>query len=100
MDRIPGTLPDTVVEGLTTSASFSDLADGEWYFHVRAVDAAGNWTPGALHRRVRIDDTTPSGTMSINGGAASTATLSVDVVSQVSGASEMRVAADGVTYGA
>jgi hypothetical protein len=47
-----------VSEGAATSKSYSGLASGVWYFHVRAVDAAGNWGPAA-HRSLRVDTVAP-----------------------------------------
>ncbi|MHB8924631.1 MAG: cell wall-binding repeat-containing protein [Coriobacteriia bacterium] len=99
IDHVATTVPDTTAEGSAATASYSNLADGEWYFHVRAGDASGNWTAVALHRRVRIDDTRPAGTVSLAGGASSTTTLAVSLNSSVTGASTMRIAPDGVTFG-
>lgn len=98
LDNTSGTVPDTVPEGTATTRSYSGLADGEWYLHVRARDEAGNWS-SAQQRRVRIDVVVPGGTFAINGGDAKTSSTSVSVDSAVTGATEMRIAADGVTYG-
>lgn len=54
LDHSATTDPDTTSEGLTTTHAYTDVADGEWYFHVRAQDGAGNWGDTA-HRRIRID---------------------------------------------
>ena len=43
VDHAPGTVPDTVAESGVSSASFSGLAGGPAYFHVRTRDQAGNW---------------------------------------------------------
>ncbi len=46
LDREPGTAPDETTEG--TAQSFSKtggLERGRWYFHIRALDGAGNWGP-------------------------------------------------------
>lgn len=99
IDHVADTLPDTIADGTVAATSYSNLADGEWYFHVRAGDSAGNWTSTALHLRVRIDDTRPAGTFSLNGGDASADSLIASVDSAVSGAVEMRIAPDGVTFG-
>ena len=40
-------------EPAENSKSYTDVADGIWYFHVRAKDNAGNWG-GADHCRVKI----------------------------------------------
>lgn len=54
LDHAADTMPDTVSEGAGTSENYTDLDDGEYYFHVRALDEAGNWGDPA-HLRVRID---------------------------------------------
>jgi len=41
--RTPGAVPDEEPEGSATKAKFSGLMPGQWYFHVRAQDGAGNW---------------------------------------------------------
>lgn len=50
-DRRPGTVPpETVNAGAgAVNATSAPLADGDWYFHIRAVDGAGNWAPDAVH---------------------------------------------------
>ena len=58
-DQSPGTTPAAVADGyLTTWTSPLARADGTWYFHVRAADAAGNWGP-PVHKRIMIDATPP-----------------------------------------
>jgi PKD repeat protein len=58
LDQGALTTPDTVSEPPGNSRMYSGLADGEWYFHLRAVDTAGNWGP-ASHYRVRIGTRVP-----------------------------------------
>lgn len=62
-------------------ASFVDRADGIWYFHVRAIDAAENGGP-TTHRVVRIDTTQPTTTdnapTSFNTASPITVTLTPD----------------------
>lgn len=58
-DRAATTVADTVSEGTATSASFPVTADGAWYLHVRARDAAGNWGT-TTHRAVLVDRTGPT----------------------------------------
>ncbi len=44
------TVPDTVMDSSSASATSAALADGNaWYLHVRTVDNAGNWNSGAAH---------------------------------------------------
>ena len=59
IDHAAATSPDATIDGASPSASFSGLADGAWYFHVRAQDSAGNWS-SAAHRVVRIDTAKPT----------------------------------------
>lgn len=61
LDQSSWTWPDKIPEdesGTATTQAYSDLAPGQWYFHIRARDKAGNWGAPA-HRRIRIDDTAP-----------------------------------------
>jgi hypothetical protein len=39
----PSTVPDTLADTAETSMTSAELADGAWWFHVRARDGAGNW---------------------------------------------------------
>ena len=43
VDTTSGTVPDTVADGGVGSATFSGLAGGPAYLHVRTCDEAGNW---------------------------------------------------------
>jgi len=58
LDQAPDTTPDTVADGAAATTTFTGVSDGVWYFHVRAVDGAGNWG-ATLHRTVRVDVTAP-----------------------------------------
>ncbi|MCZ6676601.1 MAG: Ig-like domain repeat protein [Candidatus Poribacteria bacterium] len=51
----PNTIPQTFID---TESSVSTLEDGIWYFHLRAIDNAGNLSE-AVHYRVRIDASAP-----------------------------------------
>jgi len=53
LDQAAATLPDTTVDGTGASVSYTGVADGEWYFHVRAKDSTGAWGT-ASHLRIRI----------------------------------------------
>ncbi|KAF0208326.1 MAG: cell wall-binding repeat-containing protein [Actinomycetota bacterium] len=99
LDQTAGTIPDATPEGSATTLTCSGKADGVWYLHVRAVDSSGNWSTATAHRAVRIDTTAPQGTFAIAGGASWTATTAVTVDSSITGATEMRIAADGLTFG-
>jgi len=99
LDHFSGTIPDTTSEGTATTRTYTDQADGEWYLHVRARDESGNWSVSTNQRRVRIDTVAPTGSFAIAGGASETATTTVMLNSNVTGATEMCVAADGVNFG-
>jgi hypothetical protein len=58
LDHNAATSPDETLDTYYNSRSYTDLTDGEWYFHVRAVDNAGN-LGSADHYRVRIDTANP-----------------------------------------
>ena len=60
-DHAPATVPDATKDlGAVTATTGPALADGDWYFHIRAVDMAGNWVPGAAHLGpFKIDATPP-----------------------------------------
>lgn len=54
--------PDTVPDGdidLAGTTGVEELDDGEWWFHVRAVDTGGNPAAGAAHAGPFLIDTAP-----------------------------------------
>ena len=58
IDKNPTTNPKFIAETLVSKASFSNLEDGTWYFHINFRNAAG-W--GKLtHRKVLIDTQPPA----------------------------------------
>jgi predicted RNase H-like HicB family nuclease len=61
LDAQPLTVPtpETGQYCTTTSVAVSDLEDGVWYFHVTAVDRAGNIGREAGHTRLQITHTPP-----------------------------------------
>ncbi|MBU4488175.1 MAG: hypothetical protein KKI13_03815, partial [Candidatus Omnitrophica bacterium] len=58
IDQLANTVPDNVSEGTAISTTYNGLADGTWYFHIRAKDSAGNWSD-ANHYMILKDDTPP-----------------------------------------
>ena len=54
IDQASDTTADESAEGATPVASFTDLADGTWWFHVRAVNSDGEWGP-TQHYQLNID---------------------------------------------
>lgn len=55
---VPDTARDSGSE--STSHLFEDVADGTWYFHIRTLDNAGNWTSTAHYGPFLIDTVAPS----------------------------------------
>jgi hypothetical protein len=55
----PNTVPTAMNTGVTTAIS-PPLADGQWWFHVRARDVAGNWSNTRHLGPWRIDTTPPT----------------------------------------
>ena len=58
LDQTSGTIPSTTVNTTATAVSFPSHADGTWYFHLRAVDGAGNGG-ATIQYAVNIDVTPP-----------------------------------------
>ncbi len=54
LDDQPDTVPDEVGEGLATAYTARGVKSGEWYFHVRARDGAGHWSPTATYAILHI----------------------------------------------
>ncbi|MCK4541212.1 MAG: SpoIIE family protein phosphatase [Spirochaetales bacterium] len=66
LDRNPDGVPREKVEKTRDDREHSEFVTGEgqWYFHVRAQDYAGNWSEPATAAFYR--DTTPPGTIQFN----------------------------------
>lgn len=58
LDSYPQTVPDNTSEGKETTKSYEDLADGLWYFHIKAKKE-GVWGASS-HFLLRIDTTAPA----------------------------------------
>jgi hypothetical protein len=54
----PSDLPDEKIDSETPAHTFTNLPAGTQYFHIRAVDAAGNWGP-ASHYRFLVESPAP-----------------------------------------
>lgn len=87
------TVPDMVSEGTATSVSFSSLADGEHYFHVRAASTGNVWGPAA-HYRVRIDTQPPVSLVSVPATSALAAHVTMSATDARSGVAAMRYSLD------
>lgn len=57
LDTKPNTIPDNDIKTKDTFISYSDLSDGVWYFHLKALKR-GVWG-GTTHFALRIDSTEP-----------------------------------------
>ena len=67
LDQTSDTIPDTTSEGTANSKSYTGISDGTWYFHVRALDGAGNWGSVA-HYSINIDTAAPATTATPGAG--------------------------------
>lgn len=94
MNQVAATTPDTTSEGSGTSASYSGLANGEWWFHVRAVSPGGTWG-ATTHFRVRIDTTPPTTTASVPASGTGSVQFTLSASDALSGVSQVRYRIDG-----
>lgn len=58
LDGSISTIPDNRAEGSTASKSYSAIANGKQYFHVKARDIFDNWSPTATYE-INIDNSQP-----------------------------------------
>jgi len=58
LDQDPGGEPDDISEGIKTRVVYSNLADGVYYFHIKAL-RQGDWG-GNTDYIVRVDNTAPA----------------------------------------
>lgn len=65
LDQSPSTIPDKTIDTTKNSKSYSNIADGIWYFHIRAKDNAGNWGD-VNHYKIKIDTTPPTTSCSLS----------------------------------
>ncbi len=63
LDQKPTTLPDERIDGLQPQVT-TTLADGIWYFHLRAQSNTGLWSETA-HYEIRIDTHPPEITITL-----------------------------------
>jgi hypothetical protein len=94
LDSKPTTVPDIQIDGTSGSATYAGVGDGLWYFHVRAVDAAGNWGPSS-HLGVRIDGSPPLTTSDAQPSYTGSATISLTPSDSHSGVAETWFRLDG-----
>ena len=60
LDRSANFVPGMVINLTGTSTTFTNVADGTWYFYARAKDNGGNWGASAKYGPVRIDINPPA----------------------------------------
>ncbi|MHB8706446.1 MAG: OmpL47-type beta-barrel domain-containing protein, partial [Coriobacteriia bacterium] len=96
LDQSPGTDPTTATSNPATTASFTNTADGTWYFHVRALDAVGNWG-AATHRTVKIDTAPPTTTDDHDAVYAGPATITLTPTDTHSGVARTDYSLGGVS---
>ena len=95
LDTDPTTIPDDTIDTSATTKTFTDLQDGTWYFHIKALDKSGNAGPASTYK-ILVDTTAPE---------QFTATQSTDVPGTVnfqtsdagSGIDHYTITEDGVT---
>jgi len=77
LDQTADTIPDETIDTTERTKSYTDVADGIWYFHIRAQDGAGNWGP-ASHYRIKIRTVFPTAEITFpEDGAAIRATVNI-----------------------
>ncbi len=59
LDQIPNTEPDGTIDTIDNTVNFTDVADGIWYFHARAIDNADNVSE-TNHYKIIIDTQGPT----------------------------------------
>jgi len=105
LDNSSSTIPDTTSEGSSTSENYYNKVDGTWYFHVRAMDGAGNWG-STDHYCVKIDEQEPDTTIILspaspdgsNGWYVSTVRITLSASDGLSGISSTKYRLDGNSW--
>jgi hypothetical protein len=81
-----------------TKAFTLTTGDGDKIVYARCTDKAGN--AATFFSTITLDATAPTGTVTINGGAAATNTTSVTLATDAPNASQMRFSNNGTTWSA
>lgn len=66
LDSSENTVPKEIKMTDENSINITNLQDGVFYFHIRAVDKAGNWSETS-HYKIMIDKTPPTASISLTG---------------------------------
>ncbi|MFO0984130.1 MAG: galactose oxidase-like domain-containing protein [Planctomycetota bacterium] len=100
----PDAVKDLEADATELAQTLASAPTG-WYFHIRAVDSAGNWGNAAHFGPILIDTQAPGGAVQIDGGAATTASLLValdlsatDGESGMGSGATMQFSNDGITF--
>jgi hypothetical protein len=71
-------IPSPFIEFTGVQADSGPMSDGTWYFHVRALDLAGNAATGATHYGpILIDTEPPTAWITTSAGSVNTRTINV-----------------------
>lgn len=63
LDQVPDTVPDMITDTISPGpppVRQTTQADGQWWYHVRTLDWAGNWSAGVHAGPYKIDRTVPA----------------------------------------
>jgi hypothetical protein len=99
LDQTSNTIPDNTSEGIDLTTEYANLADGTWYFHIKAENANG-WGQ-VTHFRIHIDTTLPSLTAFVSQGPVTTDTtpgLVAHAQDGGSGITRIEVSIDGGAF--
>lgn len=93
-DHYPTSDPGRTSDGLRSSYTYTDVDDGEWYFHIKLLNALG-WGP-TTHYAFRIDTVAPTIVASVvlsDGGTVRS--VFIDGADALSGVGRYEVSVDG-----
>ncbi|HEV2711838.1 MAG TPA: S8 family serine peptidase, partial [Gaiellaceae bacterium] len=94
------TLPDTSTDlGAETTTLGSDRPDGSWWFHLRALDAAGSWSGASHLGPFRIDTDPPETTIEAGPAAETSERAAAFAFSSDESASSFACSVDGGDHG-
>ena len=91
-DHHPNSDPGTTSDGLRSSYTYTDVDDGEWYFHVKFLNAVG-WGATA-HFAFSIDTVVPTISASVS-QSGDTSSIVVEGADALSGVDHYSFAIDG-----
>lgn len=96
LDRSPSTVPEIGTPVTSATQTYTNLAEGEHWFHVRACSPNGEWGP-ASHYRVRIDLTPPASSADATATYEGVATVHLSAKDAKSGVSSISYGVDGAS---